>query len=297
MSFFQNPFTADFHGNWVLADRKQILRFDCPRNNGRGDDLVVAWNEGPYDLSGNDVDGNSRDTLVIALSLDADLFKNWANLSIDITAGAAVASAVTAAEIVTALNNNEQFASFFVASLGKFPSGSFRVDIRQKHPVTRMRFYILNGRAEEAIKFNMRAGVAELPSYFERHSVTSRYAFNDSHNMLVILDESGWVSEGDSVDGDVIFHAVDEKGKSKGFDPSSPQDDYEFLDGRSGLFVFTKNTVDASNRITEQLEYHAGSDPGDMAIKRKYTYTGTNTNPDQVTEEPYVLVAADIITP
>ncbi len=299
MAFFQNPFSIDFFGNWVLADRKQVLRFPNDkvsfRNHGRGDEIVVAWNRGPYDLSGNDVDGNARQNLQLTFALDADGFKNWATIAVDISG--AVPAATTAAEIVAALNADATFVSYFTTEIGKFPCGADRVVIKQKFPVTRMRFYIPNGRAEEALRFNARADVAELPDYFARHTMASRNDFGDSQNMLIELDVTGWVAEGDSVDGDVVFHAVDEKGNALGLDPTDPQADWELLEGRSGLFMFYNNTVDATSRITESIQYQAGAQVGDMAKKVEYTYTGAQTQPDQMTEIPYVLTAADLVTP
>ena len=81
-----------------------------------------------------------------------------------------------------------------------------------------------------------------------------------------------------------------------GFD-SVAREDYELLSGRSGLFTFQKLTVDASDRITQIIEYSAGSAPGDFARKIQYQYAGAKTNPSQVTEVPHVLQEGDIISP
>jgi len=299
MPFYQNPFSRDFRGNWVLADRKQVITFpgdrNTFRNRGRGDEIVIAWNEGPYDLSGNDVDGNPRQDLYINFALDVNDFRNWASISVDIS-GAAPAT-TTPAEIVAALNADTVFASYFTAELGEFASGAPRVSIRQKLPTTRLWFYMPNGNAEEALRFNARADVAEMPDYFDRHKISEVNNFPDCLNMLIELDVSGWATEGDSVDGDVVYHALDEKGRPAGLDPTDPTEDWEHLEGRSGLFAFHKNTVDGSNRITESIQYHAGAKEGDMAKKIKYSYTGANTEPDQMTEEPYVLTTGDLVTP
>lgn len=300
MSFFQNLFLEEFRGNWVLGDRQHIPTFVCPPNHGRGTDSVTAWKEGPYDLSVNDADGNARGNLVLVYTVD---FKNWAELSINI-AGATPAT-TTPEEVITALNSNEIFAGLFEAnSQQKFSSGATRIFIRQKLGSTRLKFYVQNGRAEEAIAFNYKAGVVEMPSYFMRHTVgknTSNVpyavAFSDGLNALVYLNEAGWAAEGDTVAGDVIYHAVDQRGKSLGFDPTAVQDDYELLKGRSGIFNFQKVTVDVSDRITQIIEYPTGAQVGDFARKVIYTYTGANTNPSEIMELPHVLVAADLITP
>lgn len=298
MAFFQNPFSIDFYGNWVLADRKQVLRFPNNklvfRNHGRGDEMVIAWNEGPYDLSGNDVDGNARQNLQLTLAVDADGFTNWATITVDISG--AVPAATTSAEIVAALNADATFAGYFTAVLGKFPSGADRVSIKQDLPVTRMRFYVPNGRAEEAMRFNARADVAELPAYFSRHTMASRNDFGDSQNILIELDVSGWAAEGDSVDGDVVYHAVDSKGAALNLDPTDPSEDWELLEGRSGLFMFRKNCLDDSDNIVQTIEYQAGAGVGDMAKRICYVYNG-HGQPTQTTEEPYTLTADDLIEP
>lgn len=82
-----------------------------------------------------------------------------------------------------------------------------------------------------------------------------------------------------------------------GFTPSNAQDDWELLNGHSDIYRFKKNTVDGSNRITQSIEYNAGATAGDLAIKRQYSYTSTNTNPSQTTEIPYVLTSNDLVTP
>lgn len=296
MSFFQNPHSWDFQGAWLLGDRHLSPEFRCPCNKGRGDEIVVAWEVPPYDLSGNDVDGNSTNTLTIKFAYN-DL-KTWHSLSINIASGAASASAVTPAEIIGNLNNNATFSSFFTASLGNLgivdtdTVSRSRVVIRQKKPITQFRFYIVNGRAEEKLLFNKKAGVAELPSYFDRHSVGNQATFTDGQSMLVLLDPGTY-----DVDVAVIDNAVDAYGKSLGLDSGTIQGDYELLKGRSGIFNFQKITVDASDRITQIIEYHAGASAGDLARKIQYTYSGVKTKPDQITEIPYVLTSSDFVTP
>ena len=105
MSFFQNVFTSDFVLPIAVGDRQYSPTYKLATNSGRGPDLVIAWEEPNYDLSGNDGDGNATKNLTIGFAIDPE-FKNWAYLTIDITAVAASSSAVTAAEIVNALNAN-----------------------------------------------------------------------------------------------------------------------------------------------------------------------------------------------
>lgn len=299
MAFFQNPFSIDFFGNWVLADRKQSLRFPNNkltfRNEGRSDEIIVPWEEGPYNLAGVDASGNDASVLDVNFAIDCDLFKNWANISIDVAG--AVPAATTAAEIVALLNADTDFASYFTAQLtDKFPSGTDRISIKQNFPATRMRYFVGNAGAETILRFNARAAVAEMPAYFARHTMANRNAFGDSQNMLIELDPTGWAVEGDTVAGDVIFHAVDKNGISENLDPTDPLADWEMLEGRSGLFIFKNNCLDDDDNIVQTIEYQAGATVGDMARKICYAFDG-HANPIQITEEPYVLSAFDLVEP
>jgi hypothetical protein len=282
MPFYQNVFVADFEGNWVLGDRQHSPKFVVRRNAGRGDEWVVAWNEGPYDLSGNDADGtNSCDTLEIMYALREP--KNWAMISVDITAGAASSSAVTPQEIVAALNSNTLFYERFEASLDRYDgSGKNRVRIHQKKPGTEMRFYIKNGRAEEKLRFNARAGVQEMPTYFGRHTVDNRFTYDDSQNHVIELDISG-----STVDLNIVLDAVDDHGQAMefGWDGTTERADWELLEGRSGLFDFT-NSVDSSTTII----YPAGAKVGDLAKM-------ILTNSGNTFVIPYTLTVSDLITP
>ena len=281
MTFFQNLFTQDFEGNWLLGDRHHIPKFVCPRNAGRGDELVMVWKEGPYDLTGQDADGAiDKDLLSITFAMNDP--KAWATIQIDIGAGAASSSAVTPAEIVGNLNGNSVFADRFNAYLAKFDSGSQRVAIKQLKPVTQMKFYIENSGAEEALGFNDRAGVAELPTYFARHSIANRYTFDDSQNHLVALDPSNLV------DAAIIDEAVNYAGISLEYDSSSVKEDWQLLEGRSGLFDFTSD--DGSSSPNTKIIYPAGAKAGDLAKKIVSDSTSTFVI-------PYTLTDGDLITP
>lgn len=290
MSFFQNPFVEDFEGNWLLGDRQYVPKFVIKGNKGRGQEVVVSWSDGPYNLSGNDTDGDARDTLKIAFSLHGN--KNWATISVDVTATASSAAAVTPAEIVSALNEDTLFSERFTASLGSYDdSETPRIKITQRKPITEFKFYIINGQAEEALKFNARAGIGEAPVYFSRHTLANRFSFTDSQGMLIELDT------GNNVDSALINNAVDYKGVSLGYSSSTVQEDWQLLGGRSGIFNFRKIAVDGSDRITEIIEYPAGARVGDLARKTLYSYTSSNKNPDESIEIPYTLTGSDLITP
>jgi hypothetical protein len=284
MSFFQNPFTQDFLAPWLLSDRKYNPDFRCPRNAGRGDEMVVSFGTAPYDLSGNDSDGNSKAVLTISFALNDA--KNWADLSITIAGGSL--SAITNAEVVASLTANSIFPDYFTAKVRT----DGRIQITQLKPVTSMRFYIKNGRAESVLLFNKLAGVAEMPTFFGRHTIANRFAYPDSQNALILLNAGS-----SNVDNAVIDNAVDNKGNSLGFAHGTVQADWQLIKGRSGIFNFQKMTVDGNDRITQIIEYSAGSVVGDLARKITYTYSGSNKSPDQIAEIPYTLTSGDLITP
>lgn len=288
MSFFQNVFASDFEGNWVLGDRQHSPKFVCPHNFGRGDEIVAAWQVGPYDLSGNDGDGNAKSTLNIVYALREP--KNWATLSINI-AGSTPA-ATTAEEIVATLNNNASFVERFSANYEPYQNSSVRrVVIRQKRPITEFRFYIRNGQAETDLMFNLKAGVAELPSYFDRHTMANRFAYSDSQNHLILLNASGSV-----VDQYLIDHAIDVFGVSKGFSHSTVHADWELLAGRSGIFQFQKGPGTSVTSTTTTILYSAGSKAGDLA-KKIITKKDSSNNIVEQAEIPYTLTVSDLITP
>ena len=79
-------------------------------------------------------------------------------------------SAAKAQDVVAVLNNDTNFSSYWTASVYVGTSGN-QILIKQNQPVGRFKFYVVNGQAEEVLKFNDRAGVSELPEYFIRHCV------------------------------------------------------------------------------------------------------------------------------
>ena len=313
MSYFQNPFLQEYRGNWVLGDRQYVLTFTCPPNSGRAMDYVMAWNRpvglpAAYDLSGSDGDGNSKHVLSIRMSIDNG-FQHWVILNINIAdntyanlSPAPVVSALEPSQIVKILNADPQFSLWFTARLEKYDSKDSytKIILAQKLDATRMRFYIMNGKAETVLRFNSRAGVAELPTYFVRDKVWSPELDGGSvsgNAMLVLLSPTN--SGGTKVvDNDVIDMAVDAKGNSLNFDSHVELEDYQLLAGRaSGLFTFQNIKVDSSDRITQIIEYPAGGSAGDLARKINYSYAGINRNPSQVTEIPYTLTDEDLVTP
>lgn len=270
MSFFQNVFNQEFRGTWVLTDRQYSINFTCPPNRNTSD-YQYAFNPGPWDLS-------VSNTLTLNYAWDVN-FKNYAQLSINI-AGANPAS-TTAQEVVAILNANATFSEMYFASVRET---SVLIQSKSGRVKPNIRLFISNGGAETKLRFNKYAGVAELPTYFKKHTITNRFS-SDSDGQLILLDETD-----PNVDIPII--------EAAGFVALDMKEDWQLVRGRaSGLFTFQKITVDGSDRISEIIEYPAGAVEGDFARKIKYVYTGANTNPSQVTEIPYVLTSGDLVTP
>ena len=110
MPFYQNPFNSDFYGVLSLADRQHSPTFKVGPNTNDSF-LMLAWNPPPYDLSLNT-------NLTINFSLYPDsigIHRRYHSLIIDATSTAADVAAVTVSEIVTSLNSDSTFSSFFTA--------------------------------------------------------------------------------------------------------------------------------------------------------------------------------------
>lgn len=345
MSFFQNLFDQEFQGYWYFTDRKYSLDFKIGPNKNRSD-LMLAWNEGPYNLA------SPNNILTINFAFDKS-FKAYAALAIDVSG--ATPSATEAAEVADELNADTTFKEFFEASIenakhgGTRLGGPWRVVIKSKRPKADFRAYISNTGAETKLKFNKYGGVADLPSYFDRHTIANRFAFDDSQGNLIRLSHAitaisvanptqitsvnHGLTTGDTiyivnsnstptVDGQRTVTVVNadnftvpvnvttagtrgewlsatEKGvvDDAGLDYSAMLEDWEHLKGRSGYFMFRKETIDGSDRVTELIEYQAGAKVGDLARKIIFTYTGANKNFDKKFEMPHILASGDLVTP
>jgi hypothetical protein len=267
MPYFQNVFDSEFLGVLLLSDRQYNTTFKV-RPNRNSSTLMRAYGTAPYNTVGNT-------TLTINVSIDAG--SRYTALAVPVTSGAAI----SAAQIVTDLNADSNFANFFVATLENFAGDQKGiVQIRARFQRENFKAYISNTSAETILKFNRYAGVAELPVYFARHTIANRMTYTDGLACLVQLTQP--------TDNTIITEA----GLS-----TTPKTEYELLDGRSGAFMFYKQTVDSSSRITAKIEYAAGAGVGDLAKKTTYSYTAAQTEPDIIAEVPWVLTSGDLITP
>lgn len=275
MAFFQNVFSNEYQGYLNTGnDRQYSLTFKIAANQNTSD-FTYGFNPEPFDLSSDNI-------LTINYAWDVD-FKNWA--SIDINIAGSTPSQTTAFEVVSALNANATFASMFEARVSKnLTDNHVLIVAKQNRPKQIVRMYISNTSAEKIIKFNKKAPVGEILSYFDRDTIANRFSFPNGLNHLIKLDPSN------TTDADIITSA--------GFNPASPKEDWELLKGRaSGIYTFKKQTVDDQDRITQIIEYPAGASVGDLARITIYTYTDTNTEPDEIFQIPYVLTSGDLITP
>ena len=275
MSFFQNVFNQEYQGYLNTGNDKQYsLTFKVPANQN-SQDYQFAYNAEPFDLSVNN-------TLTINYAWDEE-YRNWCPLNINI-AGVS-AAATTAAEVASKLNSDPIFSSMYVAEVIKNINNN-HVIIRSKsqRPKQIIKMYISNTSAEKELRFNKKAPVAELPTYFSRDTIENRYTFPNALNHLIELDEA-------DADDQAIIEAAN-------LVPANMLEDWELLRGRaSGVYNFKKQTVDGSSRITEIIEYPAGAIVGDLARKTTMTYTGAQTQPDTICQIPYVLVGGDLLTP
>jgi hypothetical protein len=280
MPFYMNPFDQEFRGDLLLADRKHIPTFVVPPNKNKSDQMV-AWNNGPYDLS-------SFPNLTINYAIDPSM-KAFSPFTVNIAGATPAATQVF--EIVAALNANSNFSALFTACqktwVDKNQITQTTVFIQSKRPAQSIRVFIANSGAEQVLKFNLHAGIAEIPSFFARHLITN-WMNPESEAKLIRLDETDA-----AIDLPIIRTFV----KDPTWTASKMKADYQLIGGRSGLFTFKKQTVDGTNRVTSIIEYPAGAVAGDFAKKTTYSYSSSNTNPDVIAEVPYVLVAGDLITP
>jgi hypothetical protein len=291
MSYFQNVYNREFVGILAISDRQYSKDYKVGPNVNTPS-LMCNWNPGPYNTT-------SHTQFAITYSMDAG--NTYNTVSVTLTSG----SAQSAAAVCADLNASSAFASMFTASttpdisraysrsvdpyfVNKYPamanSGNYVFIQANNNFNTNFWAYIPNianagtpsQSAEIVLGFNLKAPVVEMPSYFQRYTIDNGYPQATLHLLTQTAENF------------VITNA----GLS-----TTPAADYTFLQGTSGYFTFTKNTVDSSSRITASIEYPAGAIAGDLARKTTYSYTSTKTEPDVVAQVPYTLTSGDLITP
>lgn len=280
MPFYMNPFDQEFRGNLLLGDRHHIPVFIVPPNKNRTADSV-AWINGPYDFS-------TLNILTFNVAIDPTLKQFF---SFNVNVAGSNASATQPHEIASLLNADPTFSGHLTALVKQFDDKSrmplSTVLVSPKRPAQTVRFYLSNTGAEQKMQFNQKAGIAEIPLYFDKHLI-SNTNFALSEKMLIKLD-------GTNVNFDlpIIRNFLGDQTWTN----ANLKADYQLFGGKSGIFNFKKQTVDGSNRVTSIVEYPAGAAIGDFARKTTYSYTAANTVPDIIAEVPYVLIAGDLVTP
>lgn len=268
--FFQNLFDQEFRGTLMSADRQYSQNFNMKANVNRSD-LMMAWNPEPYDLSTNT-------SLTINYAMDF-ASPNFASLTINVQG--TTPAATLAYEVVQALNADQVFAALFAANVATI-HGRNTVMIKCRRPKTAIKTFISNRSAENAFRFNLKAVVSELPSYFARHTMANAASYPDlSTGILLQLYTT-------NADDQAVITAA-------GLDYTTVQPDWKLLLGRSDAFHFRKKTYAGTN-LASTIFYPAGAKVGDLAKKIEYTYDGSN-NVLTECEIPYVLQSGDLVTP
>lgn len=272
MSFFMNVFDSEFRGSILTADRQYTPTFKCVANTNRSD-YMLSGNSEPFDFS-------TYNTLTLSFCFDSK-FNNYANVAVNI-AGATPAS-TSASEVVTALNANGTFSSFFVAqtfSTSLYNQTGKKVLIKSVKPKSNFKAYVVNTSAEYIIAFNKNAPICEIPSYFERYAIQNRFDYPDYVERMLLLNPSN------SIEANYIDAA--------GFNHSSPLADWEMLKGCNDQYMFTKRVYTSGVLVTE-IKYPAGAVEGDAAFKTTYEYSGSDLI--GICQIPHVIASGDLITP
>lgn len=176
MSYFQNLFN-DYYGYYTAGDSSSFkLTFKVPANKNHGE-FFINWNTGPYDFS------SFGSNLTFNFAFDPS-FKNWSSFTVDVAG--ADSSATTVYEIVDILNNDSNFKEWYTAGI----YNNNQIRIRQKRPVIQFHTYISNSEAEFALKFNKNAGIADVPSYFDKDTIDNRFASQIAHGHLIRLGKT-----------------------------------------------------------------------------------------------------------
>lgn len=176
MSYFQNLFN-DYYGYYTVGDSSGFkLTFKVPANKNHGE-FFINWNTGPYDFS------SFGSNLTFNFAFDPS-FKNWSSFTVDVAG--ADSSATTVYEIIDILNNDSNFKDWYTAGI----YNNNKIGIRQKRPSTQFHTYISNSEAEFALKFNKNAGIADIPSYFDKDTIDNRFVSQIAHGHLIRLGKT-----------------------------------------------------------------------------------------------------------
>jgi alpha-tubulin suppressor-like RCC1 family protein len=176
MSYFQNLFN-DYYGYYTAGDSSSFkLTFKVPANKNHGE-FFINWNTGPYNFD------SFGSNLTFNFAFDPS-FKNWSSFTVDVAG--ADSSATTVYEIVDILNNDSNFKEWYTAGI----HNNNQIGIRQKRPAIQFHTYISNSEAEFVLKFNKNAGIADVPSYFDKDTIDNRFTSQIAHGHLIRLGKT-----------------------------------------------------------------------------------------------------------
>jgi hypothetical protein len=295
--FFQNVFNKDFHGTiYGIGLEESPQNWTMGANQGRSTNSVVHW-AGPGVATGTyNLSGKTTLTVNFARPSAPDAFFA---IAVDVTATASAAGSVSIHEIVTDLNADAAFSTLMTASVidgsnevkdatHGFAGGggvAKQIDITGKVPGE---FYVLNSSAEEVLKFNKKAPIKELITFFKRMSWdvdgTAVEAAATGPRPLIWLDISDANAQVPLTTAGIVS-------------PWTRQADYQLLKGNVPQYQFVKNTYDVATGTdhTVQIAYNAGAVVGDPAYKTTMVYV--NNKMTESTTVPYVLESGDLVTP
>jgi hypothetical protein len=164
-----------------------------------------------------------------------------------------------------------------------------QIDITGKVPGE---FYVLNAGAEDVLKFNKKAPIKELLTFFKLFSWDVDGTPAEAGGVTTKVDQLPliWLDIANANAQAVL----DTAGITT---PWTRQADYQLLKGIVPEYQFVKNTYNASSPYNheERIVYNAGAKPGDAANKTTMVYV--NNKMTESTTVPHVLVEDDLVTP
>jgi len=284
MPFYMNPFNQEYKavlpGSDHHAFTKSLINYTVP-NNKNTSTAMIAWNVGPYDFS-------SLTDLTINYRKNPD--HAFSALVIDVSGS--TPGATTAQEIVTILNANATFNSYFIAkaqNVQEFSemqsSQSVLITSNSSSPNTSIKTFISNSGAESLMQFNQNAGIAEIPAYFSKDNIVN-FQNENSAGLLIELDGTDT-----AIDRPIIRNFLN----NQIWTNSDLLEDWELLKGRGGRYKFTINTINGDNQPTNTIEWSAGAVAGDMGVQIIRVWGGAaDTEPDEEYFIPHVLTTSDV---
>jgi len=270
----------------AIAEPPIQFRIPGNKNNNR---IMVAWNPEPYNFS-------TYNTLTINYAIDPQMVY-FASLGINVAG--ATPSATLASEVCTALNANATFANLFQATTQPWQAYLPRtrdpintVLITCIKPAEIIRTYITNAGAEQLMRFNKNAGIAELPTYFSRYALVINGVANPTFNPLNANLIPGYLVQLNGADTVVDLPIIRNFLNNQAWTNSNLQTDWQLLSGRDRRLLFTNSVVNTSGNIsgfTSTITWPAGAGIGDMGVQQLTNSSGTQTY-----QIPYVLQSGDI---